>query len=133
MRYHSNSDVCTRAASTGTDGHAEISRNSNPRLSSSSRAGAVIDGAARMPRTTAPPGTFPSTERTYRPSCETACCVARPPQGQSYRQIAARLNQEGHRTVTGKRWGAVQVRNVVLRGAQESTEQRMSPVGGLSH
>ncbi|WP_412030600.1 recombinase family protein [Deinococcus yunweiensis] len=48
-------------------------------------------------------------------------------QGQSYRMIAARLNQEGHRTVTGKRWGAVQVRNVVLRGAQTSP----GPVGEL--
>ncbi|WP_412030546.1 recombinase family protein [Deinococcus yunweiensis] len=46
-------------------------------------------------------------------------------QGQSYRQIAARLNQEGHRTVTGKRWGAVQMRTVVLRGASASP----GPVG----
>ena len=37
--------------------------------------------------------------------------------GQSLRAIAEVLNNEGHRTRQGKRWTAVQVRNVLLRHA----------------
>lgn len=40
-------------------------------------------------------------------------------QGLTLQKIADRLNAEGHRTVTGKLWRPVQVRNVLLRAQRE--------------
>ena len=44
-------------------------------------------------------------------------------QGLTLQRIADRLNAEGHRTVTGKLWRPVQVRNVLLRAQREGGVQ----------